>query len=282
MKDQSAQKVVPLAEQSKQSLTRRRFLRVAGAGVAAGALGALFSDRILQIVGVSTEDLRAFGSEGRQWVMLIDLAKCDGCGRCTLGCTKEHFVPKGQEWIKVYKIQDEFGGEYFLPRPCMNCENAPCLNVCPVGATFRSNEGVVLVDHRTCIGCRYCMAACPYDARYFNWGEPEHTPEELAHPYSPLEPWPHRRGTVTKCDFCVHDARKGILPACVRACTEEMGDGAIYYGDLREDAVSNGMETIPLSETLRKKGGFRFKEELGTRPRVFYLPPRDVIPAREG
>ncbi len=162
----------------------------------------------------------------------------------------------------------------------MNCENAPCLNVCPVGATFRTDEGVVLVDHERCIGCRYCMAACPYDARYFNWGEPPHTPEELAHEYSPLEPWPHRKGTVDKCDFCAHAARKGALPACVQACTKEMGDGAIYYGDLREDAVSNGVETLPLSRTLREKGGFRFKEELGTRPRVFYLPPRDVIPPR--
>ncbi len=260
------------------NVSRRRFLRVVSGGVAAGAIGVLFSDKILEIVGVTTEDVRAIASEGQQWVMLIDLAKCDGCGECTVGCTVMHFVPEGQEWIKVYRVEDEYGHKYFLPRPCMNCQNPPCLHVCPVGATFRTNEGVVLIDHERCIGCRYCMAACPYDARYFNWGEPAHTPEELAHPYSPDEPWPHRVGTVEKCDFCAHDARKGVLPACVRACTAEMGDGAIYYGDLREDAISNGVETLSLSKTLRERGAFRFKEELGTLPRVWYLPARDRIP----
>ncbi|MFQ5838953.1 MAG: 4Fe-4S dicluster domain-containing protein [Thermoplasmata archaeon] len=256
------------------NITRRRFLRIVSAGVAAGALGLLLSDQFLEIVGVSRTDLRAVSGLRRQWVMLIDLAKCDGCRECTRGCSREHFVPEGQEWIQVFKVQDELGAEYFLPRPCMHCENAPCLKVCPVGATYRRDDGVILVDHDRCIGCRYCMAACPYNARYFNWGEPAHTPEELAHEYSPEAPWPHRVGTVEKCMFCAHMTPTGKLPACVQACTKEMGDGAIYFGDLREDAVSNGVETIPLAKTLRERGGFRFKDELGTHPRVWYLPPR--------
>lgn len=280
MKGDAGLKPQPSDANGGDGLTRRRFLRVVSGGVAAGALGVLFSDKILEIVGVTTADVRAASAEGQQWVMLIDLAKCDGCRECTAGCTAAHFVPEGQEWIKVYKVEDEFGYKYFLPRPCMNCQNAPCLNVCPTGATFRNNEGVVLIDHERCIGCRYCMAACPYDARYFNWGEPAHTPEELDHTYSPDEPWPHRRGVVDKCDFCAHDARKGILPACVRACTEEMGNGAIYYGDLREDAISNGVETLSLSKTLRERGAFRFKDELGTLPRVWYLPARNRIPPK--
>ncbi|MGH8649473.1 MAG: sulfate reduction electron transfer complex DsrMKJOP subunit DsrO, partial [Burkholderiales bacterium] len=256
------------------ALGRRRFLKLASTGLAAGAFGVLLSDRILEVVPFVEEDLRLVSPERRQWVMLIDLAKCDGCGHCTLGCNREHFVPEGQEWIKVFKVEDDLGGQYFLPRPCMQCENAPCVKVCPVGATYRREDGVILIDHNRCIGCRYCIAACPYNARSFNWSEPTHTPEELAHVYSPEAPWPHRRGTVEKCMFCAHRAKEGKLPACVEACTAQMGDGAIYFGDLREDAVSNGVETIPLAKTLRERGGFRFKEELGTHPRVWYLPAR--------
>lgn len=255
-------------------VSRRRFIRLVGAGVAAGAMGALFSDRLLEVVGVSTQDVRKVAGSDRSWVMVFDLAKCDGCGECTTGCSTEHFVPEGQEWIQVYEVEDELGAHYFFPKPCMQCERAPCVDVCPVDATYHRDDGVVLIDHERCIGCRYCIAACPYNSRSFNWAEPTHTPEELAHPYSPEEPWPHRRGVVEKCMFCAHYAEEGKLPACVRACTKEMGDGAIYFGDAREDAISNGVEVLPLAKTLRERGGFRFKEELGTFPRVWYLPNR--------
>ena len=253
---------------------RRRFLQLAAAGVIGAGATVLFSGEITTALGIEGGDPRTTVPQKREWVMLIDLAKCDGCGECTKGCAKMHFVPPGQEWIKVYEVKDEFGQRHFLPRPCMHCENAPCQKVCPVGATFQKDDGRILIDHNRCIGCRYCMAACPYDVRAFNWSEPPHTPEELAHPYSPEAPWPHRRGTVEKCDFCGHDAEKGSLPGCVQACTEEMGNGAIYFGDLREDAVSNGVETLPFSETIRKEQGFRLKEELGTGPHVWYLPAR--------
>lgn len=239
-------------------------------------MGLLVSDRIFEVVGWTPTDFRAVADDRKQWVMVIDLARCDGCGECTKGCSREHFVPKGMEWIKVFKVEDELGAQYYLPRPCMHCENAPCVKVCPVGATFRRDDGVILIDHDRCIGCRYCMAACPYNARSFNWAEPAHTLEELQHPYSIEEPWPHRVGTVDKCMFCAHYAKVGKLPACARACTAEMGDGAIFFGDMREDAVSNGVETLPLAKTLRERGGFRFKEELGTRPRVWYLPARSA------
>lgn len=262
--------------QRSGELSRRRFLRLVSGGIAAGAVGLLISDRVFEIVGWNPTDFRALADDRKQWVMVIDLARCDGCGACTRGCNQEHFVPEGTEWIKVFKVQDELGAQYFLPSPCMQCENPPCVKVCPVGATFRRDDGVILIDHERCIGCRYCMAACPYNARSFNWAEPAHTAEELAHPYSIEEPWPHRVGVVEKCVFCAHNAKEGKLPACARACTAEMGDGAIFFGDMREDAVSNGVETLPLAETLRERGGFRFKEELGTRPRVWYLPPRST------
>jgi len=249
---------------------RRRFLKIATAGLAAGALGVLFSDKILEIVGATSLDARALSGTDAQWVMLIDLAKCDGCRQCTVGCRDAHFVPQGQEWITVFKVQDELGAEYYLPRPCMQCENPPCLKVCPVGATFRRDDGVILIDHGRCIGCRYCMAACPYDARSFNWAEPPHTEAELAHEYSPEAPWPHRIGTVEKCMFCAHETAKGELPACVTGCPMK----AIYFGDRREDAISNGEEILRLAETLRREHGFRLKEEMGTEPRVWYLPAR--------
>ncbi len=253
--------------------SRRRFLKLAATLVGGAGLATLLSERLVEAIeytGTSLSDSRLAAPERRQWVMLIDLRRCDGCKKCTEACNAEHFVPPGQDWIKVYEIEDDYGRKYFLPRPCMHCENAPCLKVCPVGATFRREDGVVLVDHRRCIGCRYCMAACPYDVRSFNWSQPSVTAEELAHPYSPEAPWPHRVGTVEKCMFCAHRSAEGLLPACVRGCPME----AIYFGDLREDAVSNGRETLRLSETLKRNQGFRLKEELGTEPRVWYLPAR--------
>ena len=262
------------AVEAKSEISRRRFLKTAVVGVAGAGVGILFSDGILRAVGAAKPDPRVDVAAPRDWVMLIDLQKCDGCKKCTEACSAEHFVPPGQEWIKVYDVQDEYGHHTYLPRPCMHCTYAPCQKVCPVGATFRKDDGVILVDHDRCIGCRYCMAACPYDVRAFNWTEPPHTPEELAHTYRPEAPWPHRRGVVEKCMFCAHESEVGKLPVCVQACTKEMGNGAIYFGDRREDAVSNGVETISLSKTLREKQGFRLKEELGTEPHVWYLPAR--------
>lgn len=226
--------------------------------------------------------------------MSIDLERCDGCGQCTNACIDTHLVPpswsesndgdKGngrQEWIKVYDLKQDLGPlgpkGNFLPAPCMQCENAPCVKVCPVvGATYHNDQGIVLIDHDKCIGCRYCMAACPYERRYFNWGEP-HTEEERAKlafsSYSPEYPVPHRKGTVEKCMFCAHYIKDGKLPACVDACTKA-GMKAIYFGDAYEDVVTNGVEVLRFSEFLASRGGYRLKEELGTEPRVYYLPPR--------
>ncbi len=221
--------------------------------------------------------------------MVIDLERCDGCSECTDACIETHLIPpawgepnrKGkQEWIKVFNFQEDLGppGQKgnFLPAPCMNCEDAPCVKVCPVGATYHNEDGVVLIDHGKCIGCRFCMAACPYERRYFNWGEP-HTEEEKAYldlsSYSPEFPVPHRKGTVEKCMFCAHDTAHGKLPVCVKACTTA-GMKAIYFGDAYEDAVSNGVEVVKLSDLLKSRLGFRWKEELGTDPRTYYLPPR--------
>ena len=213
------------------------------------------------------------GVPGRKWIMVIDLATCDGCGHCTVECSKMHFVPPDRQWIKVFKMQDSPDtAPYWFPKPCFQCDNPPCTKVCPVDATFKRQDGVVLIDNARCIGCRFCMAACPYSTRFFNWGRPNEPPEAKQHAYSPECGFPRRVGTVEKCDFCPNLAERGILPACVSGCPM----GSIYFGDQNEDAVTNSKgETVRLSQLLKDRAGYRYMEELGTEPRVYYLPPKN-------
>jgi Fe-S-cluster-containing dehydrogenase component len=170
--------------------------------------------------------------------------------------------------MEVFKI-----GDHFLPVLCQNCQNAPCAKVCPVGATFYSEDEIILVDQERCIGCRICITACPYERRFFNLFDPPVLEEERNIPYSPDHNIPKRRGVVEKCIWCRHRIKEGRLPACVEACTAA-GHRALFFGDAAEDVVSNGDETVKLSELLRGRGVYRLKEELGTEPRVYYLPPR--------
>ncbi len=245
---------------ARGALSRRAFLGGAAAAAAAVTVGA-------KARAAADEPHDAHAADVPQWAMVIDLARCDGCKECTKACQTTHFTGD-QEWIQVFEVQDEYGETIHVPRPCMQCENAPCLNVCPVGATFRNENGTVLIDHDVCIGCRICMAACPYGARSFNWGEPENPPGATLARYTPEFPVPHRKGTVEKCMFCAHDAEVGKLPACVTACPMN----AIWFGDLVRDIATNGLETAQLSWLLSSRDAFRLKEELGTRPRVWYLP----------
>lgn len=215
---------------------------------------------------------------GRRWVMVIDLARCDGCRECTRACAAMHFIPAGQEWIRVYEMQDHaLGAPYWFPRPCMQCDNPPCVKVCPVSATWKREDGIVMQDTSRCIGCRFCIAACPYGARSFNWVEPVRTEAQLHLPDSMEWNQIHRKGTTEKCIFCPGLIKDGKLPACVTACPM----GAIYFGDQAEDAVTNSQdETVRFSDLIRLNAGHRFMEELGTEPRVYYLPPRKrVYPA---
>lgn len=254
---------------ARSPISRRRFLSaIAVAGVGAALGRTIMGER--GVASAKTEDEPA----KRQWAIAIDLRKCEGCvtdekpPRCIEGCNAEHFVPKGQEWIKVVEEERPGGHTSFMLHLCMQCENAPCVKVCPVGATYRTAQGVVLVNHERCIGCRMCMAACPYGARSFNWQQPENPPGATFAQYSPEYPVPHRGGTVEKCMLCAHRTKDGKLPACADACPMY----AIYLGDLTEDIATNGKAVTKLSHLLGENGAYRWKEELGTRPRVWYIP----------
>lgn len=220
------------------------------------------------------------GIEGKKLVMVIDLAKCKNLKKCQAACNKMHFVNEGQNWIKVYSMKDgENTAPYWQPTTCMHCDEPPCVKVCPVDATFKRADGTVLIDNERCIGCRFCMAACPYSTRVFNWDKPIVPQVFQDIDYSPETSCPPKIGTVAKCDFCPDMVREGKLPHCVSACP----NGVFYFGDINEDTVTNGSETVRFSELIRDRAGFRLMEDLGTKPRVYYLPPVNrLFPYEEG
>ncbi len=246
-------------EMISPDVTRRGFIRALGLAGAGAALAGFAVDEVAKAAEPATE-------AEHQWAFVVDLRRCDGCEKCTKECQEAHYLAADQRWINVYRFTDPSGRVRYMPRLCMHCENPPCLRVCPVGATFKNDEGVVLVNQNTCIGCRTCMAACPYEARYFNWEDPPPAPALLEQPM-PEFPVPQKRGTVGKCILCVHNTEMGKLPACVEACTM----GALWIGDLKRDVATNGSQTVKLSTFLHDNDATRFREELGTRPRLWYI-----------
>jgi len=219
------------------------------------------------------------GMANRKFVMVVDLAKCKNALKCQNACNKHHYITGDNAWLKVYKMQEEQNtAPYWMPMMCMHCDQPACVTVCPVDATFKRKDGLVLIDNDRCIGCRFCMAACPYSTRVFNWGEPGQevtlNMEMTNHMPSPEHAgMPSIKGTVDKCDFCPHAIDKGELPHCVSACP----NGVFYFGDKYEDTVTNGDETVRLSKLLEEKSGYRLMESLGTSPSVYYLPPVDRL-----
>jgi len=212
------------------------------------------------------------GIPGKSFVMVIDLSRCKNLRKCQTACNHMHNVHPGQNWIKVHQMQDsEHTAPYWEPSTCMHCDSPPCVKVCPVDATFKRQDGIVLIDNDRCIGCRFCMAACPYSTRVFNWEEPVAEDISLAEkPHHSCESsLPQKKGTVGKCDFCPDMTRMGMLPHCVSACP----NGVFMFGDMNEDSVTNGSETFRFSELVKDKAGYRLMEDLGTKPRVYYLPP---------
>ena len=241
------------------------------------------------------------GLEGRRFVMVIDLAKCRNARKCIESCQGAHQLRPHEYHINTLKMQDSpTTAPYFMPKPCQQCDNPPCVSVCPVDATFKRQDGIVLIDNKRCIGCRFCMAACPYSARMFHWEEPLMSEEinkksleyeDLVHSgkgntslaeslkkeitYDVELNTPQKKGTISKCLFSADRLREGKLPYCVSACP----NGVFYFGDENEDAVTNGTtkETVKLSSLLQENAGYRLMEELGTKPRVYYLPPKNRL-----
>ncbi len=222
-----------------------------------------------------------------RWGLAIDLDRCTGCGACMAACHQENNLAtagpaetveysRAFHWLRL--LPEVSGSEdepkvRFRPILCVQCDKPPCVRVCPVHATYLSEEGIVGQVYSRCIGCRYCMAACPYNAKVFNWYEPE-WPGELrrkANPDVSMRP----KGVVEKCTFCHHrilrakdaaraegrELRDGdVVPACAESCPAQ----AILFGDL-DDPESR------LSRAIRSPRAYRPHEDLGTEPKVWYL-----------
>lgn len=197
--------------------------------------------------------------------MLIDAATCAGCNACTMACKYQNATPHGMYWCKV--LMGEYGtypnsGQTVLPISCQHCTNAPCVRACPTGASHYDENGNVQVDYDKCIGCRNCMAACPYEARSCNWADPTEHPyyegfEQT--PYEQLRAAEHPQGVVEKCVMCHGRTAEGKDPACVQTCITK----SRWFGDLDD----------PDSEICKKIAELNAKPlmpELGTNPSVFY------------
>jgi Fe-S-cluster-containing dehydrogenase component len=214
---------------------------------------------------------------GTKFVYAINLSVCNGNGKCVEACHQEnnHDRATNQSYIRVIEMpkgtmdmeqgSTTYSGtvpkkdKFYLPVQCQQCDEPPCVNVCPVQATWKEEDGIVVVDYNWCIGCRYCEAACPYHARRFNWKEPEIPANEVNPDQSYLSNRIRPVGVVEKCTYCLHRTRKGKLPACLEACPT----GARVFGNIL-DKNSN------IRWILENKRVYILKEELGTKPAFFY------------
>lgn len=196
--------------------------------------------------------------------MLIDLRRCVGCYACVMACKAEYATPKGVYWNHV--IVEE-RGEYpyarmtFTPVLCNHCENPPCRDVCPTGATYQRSDGIIAVNQSMCIGCKYCMVACPYQARSIPETSEGYYPEYGLTAFEQQGIKRHKKGAPSKCVFCYERVEQGKEPACVIACPAH----ARIFGDLNEP-------NSEISRLIKQYQTFRFSEELGTGPSVFYIP----------
>ena len=268
-------------------LTRREFITgiaaVGGSMAVAVALSQIkpLEDLIQEELAIELPEIVREG-EGHtadsthRWGMLIDLRKCIGCQYCVYACQAVNDVPDDMRWNVYLPEVTETGQPFHMTRPCLHCNDAPCTAVCPTKATWRRDDGLVVMDYDLCIGCRYCQVACPYDARSFNWekreGSSGYQPE-----WGSAEVKRRPRGVAEKCTFCIHRIDRGLAqgllpgedrpatPACVNICPVE----ARIFGDLKDpnSRISRLIEELPT---------FRLREDLGTEPNVYYVPPEGM------
>ena len=270
-------------ELQKASLSRRAFLGF-GVALAGGVAGAAVLGQLFPVFATAEDQVSPlvpnYDPKARAWTFVVDTGQCIGCGLCVVACKEENHVPESAEFTRTWverhttmtdgsryldspdagingfpAISTAPGAEgksvkssFFQPRLCMQCEDSPCTGVCPVSATYKTDDGIVLVDARRCIGCGFCVVSCPYGARYITPAD-EDTPASMP-------------GVADKCTWCYHRINHGQVPACVEICpvgARRFGDASDPTSTVRADALA--------------AGGKPLYPEYGTRPRVIYLGP---------
>jgi len=240
------------------TMNRRHFLGVAAGATAAASMAPGL--RLVELALARTPEQAV--SAVHRWGLLIDASKCaDGCNDCVTACHDENGVvghnrpATDAQWIRTVTVKDDTTGfEQKFPLMCQHCEHPPCVDVCPTGASFRRADGIVLVDKHICIGCRYCMMACPYKARSF-----------IHEDTTGQKPWaPRGKGTVESCTLCVHKVDRGDgTTACAEACSKA-GHGAILFGDLKDpnSDISKRLKSAPSTQIrpdLQLNTGVRYQ-----------------------
>ncbi len=267
------------ANNKKQPLlSRRDALKVLGATGVTAVVSQVITSGALSTDAIEGIARYTEASGEHEWHMGIDLDKCIGCQYCMKACQAVNDVPDdNMRWNVGFPERTEGGTDFYMTRPCLHCQEAPCVKVCPVGATWVREDGIVAMDYDRCIGCRYCEVACPYDVRRFNWKQPEPASVDK-NPYQPTwgvaEVERRARGVVEKCTFCVHRIDRGLehgltpgidpqaTPACVVICPVN----ARVFGDIHD-------EESPISQFLDAHDTFRLREDFGTEPKVHYVRP---------
>ncbi|MFN2148838.1 MAG: sulfate reduction electron transfer complex DsrMKJOP subunit DsrO [Anaerolineales bacterium] len=262
----------------KVKLTRRDFTRIAATAAGSSLAAYLVTTGPLSPFGnlkrqqLTTEEEPHGAAGDHHWGMVIDLRKCIGCEYCQRACSAVNDVAPDKPWNIVVEDSTVNGRKFFFSRPCLHCQHAPCVEVCPVRATYVREDGLVIMDYDRCIGCRYCEVACPFDARKFNW-EARSDENEFVPTWGVPEVPRRPRGVVEKCTFCVQridsGLKKGLIPGEAReatpACVNVCPVGARVFGDLKDPESK-------ISKVLDRQPTIRLRDELGTDGSVYYIP----------